>query len=418
MLGALVDVGLEPEKLKAVLAGLPVNDYELKVEKVQRGVLAATRVVVNVQGGQPVRRLAEIYAVLDGSGLSPSAIEIAKAVFKRLFAAEAKVHGVRLEDAHIHELGAVDTLVDVVGAVAGLELLGIDELWISPLPCPRGWVSTEHGAIPVPAPAVMELLCGVPVYGVEQENELVTPTGAALAVTLARGFGPMPFMQPSRVGYGAGTRDLPRPNVVRLVVGDARSVDGKENELIGLRTPFGGNSCEINWEPGIHEVPFRADAELVGVLEAAIDDMNPEFCSYIAERLRALGALDVYWTPLYMKKGRPGVLLCTIVPPQAVAQAAECIFAESTTLGVRWRLENRLALVRDWLNVYVGGESIRVKISVWHNHGSEQPRWHLAPEYEDCRKAACRLGMPIRQVYSIAEKEGLVLLEEKIGLNR
>lgn len=391
-LGALIDVGLQPSDLEAALAKLPVRGYSLGYERVRRGPLAATRVKVEVTGQQPARRAQDIFALLEESHLPPAVVAKAKAVFARLIAAEAKVHGVAPEEAHLHEVGAVDALVDVVGTVAGLELLGIEDLWVSPLPCPRGWVAAAHGRLPLPAPAVMELLTGAPVYGVDEEAELVTPTGAALAVALARGFGPLPPMRLLRVGYGAGERELSHPNALRLLIGEARSAGQVQTD-----------------------VQEFLQSDLVALVEATIDDMNAEFYPYLAERLRELGALDVYFTPVQMKKGRPGVLVTALVPPEAANSAAGLFFAESTTLGVRWRLEHRLIAPRDWLQVEVGGREVRVKYSAAQAApGGERTILQVAPEYEDCRRVARELGLPLKEVYLLAQQEARRLLNPPI----
>ncbi|MGB9885585.1 MAG: nickel pincer cofactor biosynthesis protein LarC [Moorellales bacterium] len=382
-LGALVDAGLSASDLEAAVAGLPVRGCRLSFGRVRRGAIVATRVRVQVTEPQPARRLEDILAVLEGSRLSPSVLARSRAVFSRLVAAEAKVHGVPPEEAHLHEVGAVDALVDVVGAVAGLERLGIEQLWVSPLPCPRGWVAAAHGRLPVPAPAVLELLRGVPVYGVEEETELVTPTGAALAVELAAGFGPLPPMRLERVGYGAGERELTHPNVLRLLLGETDAV----------ARPPGAD-------------PAFLRPETVAVVEAAIDDMNGEWYPYLAEGLRRLGALDVYFAPVYMKKGRPGVLVTALVPPEAAEGAAALFVTESTTLGVRWRLEQRLVAPRDWLTVEVGGREVRVKYSaVSGSEPGEKTVLQVAPEYEDCHRVAEELGLPLKEVYLLAQGE-------------
>lgn len=383
-LGALLDAGLEPADLEGALAKLPLEGCVLRYHRVHRGPLAAMRVEVEISGPQPARRRAEIFDLLEQSGLPHSVVAKSKAVFRRLVAAEAKVHGAAPEEVHLHEAGAADALIDVVGTVSGLERLGVEALWVSPLPCPRGWVASRHGPIPLPAPAVLELLTGVPLYGVEEEGELVTPTGAALAVALAAGFGPAPFMRLLRVGYGAGARELRHPNVLRLLVGEAAAAAGRAT----------GEGPDRSPQPGA-----------VAVLEASIDDMSGEFYPHLAERLRELGAYDVYWTAIQMKKGRPGVLLTALVPPALVDRAAQLLLAESTTLGLRWRLEHRLLAPRDWLTVQVGGREIRVKYSTWCLPGLERPAQQVAPEYEDCRRVARETGLPLKEVYFLAEQE-------------
>jgi len=376
-LGALVDAGLAPEDLEAALAGVPLGGYRLHIERVRRGPVAGTRVRVEVEEPQPARPARELLALLEESRLPPTVAARSREVFFRLARAEAKVHGLPPEEVHFHEVGGVDAVVDVVGTVAGLELLGVEELWASPLPCPRGWVEAAHGPLPLPAPAVMELLCGAPVYGVEEEAELVTPTGAALAVTLAAGFGPLPAMRPLRIGYGAGTREGARPNLLRLIVGERAAATA-------------GETAE----------------EVVAVLETALDDMNPEFCAYVAERLRDEGARDVFFTSVAMKKGRPGILVTALVPPERLEETVRILFAETTTLGVRWRLENRVAAARGHLVVPVHGREVRVK---WGRLGP-QDAVQLSPEYEDCRVLARESGLPLKEVYFRARAEARRLL--------
>lgn len=390
-LGALVDAGVELKVLKTWAAKLPIDGYQIQAERVQRGPLAATQVKVKVNVPQPARGIGEILDILNRAALPAAVLSRCQAVFERLASAEARVHGVPVEKAHLHEVGAVDAMVDVVGTVAGLEELGLKRLWASPLPLSRGWINSAHGPLPVPAPAVTELLRGLPVYGVNSENELVTPTGAALVSTLASGFGPAPDMLLHSVGWGAGLRDLEHPNLLRLLVGEAP---------------------DLGERPG-HSMGGRGTSGLIAVVETSIDDMNPEFYPFAAERLREAGAIEVYWTPVQMKKGRPGQLLTVLVPPDRLEQASQVLFSETTTLGMRWRLENRLMALREWLEVEVEGHKIRVKYSPLATL-QDLDACQAAPEFEDCRVVSKAAGLSLKETYSRALMEFRRRLEQSL----
>lgn len=372
ILGALVDAGLGLEGLERELRRLNLSGYRLSAEETRRAGFRATRITVTVaeehhhegEGGHG-RRLPEILELIHRSDLDPSVKERAALVFRRLGEAEARVHGRPISETHLHEAGAVDALVDVVGAVAGLAALGVERVVFSPLRLGYGTVRSAHGLLPIPPPAVAELIKGVPVYAGEYEGEMVTPTGAALATTLAESFGPMPFMIPVAVGVGAGSAERAIPNVLRLFLGDDRT--GAEE------------GCE----------------ELV-VLETNLDDMNPEFCEYLSARLFAAGALDVWLVPVQMKKGRPGIVLHVLAAPGEAEELRALIFAESTTLGLREHRVARYALARETLTVMVEGEAIRVKVG---RRGGRAVQ--AAPEYEDCRRVAERTGRPLKEIYRL-----------------
>jgi hypothetical protein len=280
---------------------------------------------------------------------------------------EARIHGQEVARVHLHELGGQDTIIDVVGVLLGLDLLGVEKLYASPLPLGRGFVQSAHGSLPLPAPATLALLEGVPVVGSEIDRELVTPTGAALLVHLAQAFGPPPSMRLSKTGYGAGKRDLPIPNVLCLMLGEAQEAP-----------------------------PYRQ--EKLVCLACNIDNMNPELYSYVSERLFAAGALDVSFTPTYMKKNRPGTLLSTLSMEGGEGALLDILFSETTTLGVRRAVVERYALEREIVRVDTPYGAVEVKVS--RRPGGTSA---CAPEYEDCRRLAAEHGVPLCRVYRAAE---------------
>ena len=365
LLGALLDAGVPEDYLREVLAGLPLHGYSLEVERTTVQGFAATRVGVacDQHHHHAHRHLAEITDLLHRATLPPQVRDRAVAVFTRLGEAEAAVHGTTVEAIHFHEVGAVDALVDIVGTVAGFAYLRIDHLVCSPLPLARGWVQCAHGDIPLPGPAVCRLLEGVPVYGVDLDQELVTPTGAALVRQLATDFGPMEPMRLGRTGYGVGTlqRRDGRPNLLRLLVGEPLEV---------------------------------AEAQEVEVIETHLDDLNPEFWPHVSERLMAAGALDVCLIPIQMKKGRPGFLLRVISEPITRPALTTILFSETTTIGLRWRREQRLTLPRRTVTVATPwGELAAKQIST-------PTGTIITPEYEVCRAVADAHGVPLPTVYA------------------
>lgn len=373
-LGALLDAGLPQAALEAMLRQLPLPGWELGVRRVVKQGLAATAVQVHVTPGeQPHRHLADILRMLDAGSLPPAVRDRAAAVFTRLAEAEAAVHGTTIDAVHFHEVGAVDSIVDVVGAVAGLHWLAIDAVRASPLPLGHGFVRAAHGQLPVPAPAVMQLLAqrGVPVHDLDAAAELVTPTGAALLATLADDFGRYPDMLVRAVGLGAGQRDMPFPNVLRVVIGDASPT------------------------PAHEDIPY--DVEQLLVLETNLDDMNPEITAYVSQRLLARGALDVWHTPIIMKKGRPATMLSVLCHPADGPALTELVLAETTSLGVRQHPVDRMALPRRSDEVTTPWGTVRVKVAFLANGTAK-----VAPEYEDCQRVASAAGVPLRDVYAAA----------------
>lgn len=371
ILASLVAAGVDPGDLRAELAKLGLPGYALHIEPVRKQGFASTQVTVELtdKGGTTEHRhLQTIKDIIDASTLSVSVRNTAKSIFSKLAQAEAKVHGTTVEAVHFHEVGAVDAIVDIVGAAIGVELLGLDRVVCSPIPTGSGTVKCEHGIMPVPAPATAELLVGVPLANCEEVGELTTPTGAAILTTLAESFGPLPAMRIERCGFGAGRRDgLKRPNVLRLIVGE---------------------SSEERFEAS-------DEADRVVVLEANLDDATGEQVGYACELLFKAGALDVYTTGVQMKKNRPGILL-TVVAGAGEAEACEAVlFAETTTFGVRRHECMRSKLQRSSTLVSTRFGDVHMKT------GRRGDRVVTAsPEYEDCARIAREQGVALREVMS------------------
>jgi uncharacterized protein (TIGR00299 family) protein len=364
LLAALLDAGADVEAVRAGLDGLGVDGLELSTERRVRHGIAATGATVRGAAGQPHRDWASIRAQLEAAALPPRPRARALETFRRLAHAEGRVHDADPELVHFHEVGAVDAIGEVCGVALALEDLGIDRVVCSPLPVGRGFVAAAHGRLPLPAPATLALLEGAPLYGVEVEAELVTPTGAALVAALADGYGPFPRMALEAVGYGAGTRDLAAlPNLVRAVVG----------------TPDGSAAGEVC------------------VIEANLDDLLPELAPDAAAACFAAGALDVWTTPVQMKRGRPGFVLSALARPADEGAVATAILRETSTLGVRIARMGRVELEREHRTVEVDGEPVRVKLG---RLGGEVV--NLAPEHADCERAARITGAPVKTVWARA----------------
>jgi uncharacterized protein (TIGR00299 family) protein len=365
LISALLDVGAPEEPLRAVPGRLGLRGVDLRLVRVERHGISALQFEVGGQPDHQERSWRSIREQLMDAALDERVRERAAAVFARLAEAEGRVHGLPPDEVHFHELGAVDTLIDIVGAVTLLEELGVDRLVCSPLPVGRGVVPVAHGVLPLPAPATAELLVGAPVFGVDIEAELVTPTGAALVSTLADGWGPAPPMTLRRIGYGAGTLDLAeRANVVRVLLGHAVEKD----------------------------VPLQNE---VALLETNLDDFNPELVPDAVERCFAAGALDVWTAAVAMKKGRPGVLLSALARPEAEAAVAQAILEETTALGVRVARLRRYELEREERTVEVAAHPVRVKL------GRIDGRVvNVMPEHDDCAAVARATGTPVKSVWA------------------
>ncbi len=363
-LGALVDAGCPVEDLRSKLQGLRVPGWELSAEKVWKNGMAATHVRVKTEDTQTHRSLTTIQGILESSKLDSRVKERASAIFAKLGEAEAAVHDVPIEKIHFHEVGAVDAIVDIVGACIGFEELGFEKFACSPLNVGGGTAKMAHGILPVPAPATARLLMGKPTYSSGVQKELVTPTGAAIVATLCESFGPQPAMRVSAIGYGAGTTDLEgQPNVLRIMAGEvsAKAIDS-----------HGGT---------------------IRVLEANLDDMNPQIFGYLLEKALAAGALDVFATPVQMKKSRPGTLVTILCRPEDEGKFQEMLFRETTTLGVRSHLVERRALPREFVKVITRFGEVRLKIS-----RSDGRVLRASPEFEDCRKLAEENNVPLHEV--------------------
>jgi uncharacterized protein (TIGR00299 family) protein len=452
-LGALIHAGADVDALREGLASLGLHGWELRVRPVTRGGINATDVDVHVEDGstnderrttndpahshghmhshgahgqdhiyaldhepqhshghhhdpshphahahshtQPQRGLREIRALIAGSALPATVKERATRVFQRLGEAEARIHACDVEEIHFHEVGAVDSIVDITGAVFALHLLEVERVVCSPLPMGRGFVRAAHGLLPVPAPATLELLRGLPMVPSEIEGELVTPTGAALMATLADAWGPMPPMRLAAIGYGAGKKEFATPNLLRVCLGEAAPssrLPAPSHALAGSRELGAGSASE---------------ASLVTLIEANLDDLNPQLYGYVMERLFAAGALDVTLAPIQMKKNRPGITLGVLCEPEAVPAMAEILFTETSTLGLRTSDWQRICLDREWLEAETEYGPVRVKI------GRSDGRVRVVtPEFDDCRRAAEERGVPLKEVQAAATAAARLMLRD------
>ena len=369
VLGAAVDAGVPLARIEAELGRLPLKGWRISAEKVKRKALFATQVKVETGEQHHHRGLSDILGMIQKAGLAPRAQERASGIFQRLGEAEARVHQIPVDHVHFHEVGAVDAIVDIVGAAIAFELLEIDEFACSLLDVGAGKVRTAHGVLPVPAPATAELLREAPTYSSGIEKELVTPTGAAIATTLASRYAEIPAMRLKSIGYGAGSADLAeQPNVLRLLVGEATA-------------PEEG----VRWDPP------------VAVIEANLDDMSPQIYGYFVERALAAGALDIFSTPVQMKKNRPGILVTLLCDPVQTDRLIDLIFRETTTIGVRTYQVRRRTLDRETIPVTTPLGEIRMKVSRLNG-----TMLNAAPEYEDCQRIAAQKGVPLKQVLAVA----------------
>ncbi|MEB3203613.1 MAG: nickel pincer cofactor biosynthesis protein LarC [Candidatus Sericytochromatia bacterium] len=383
LVAAALDAGADFERLRADLARLDLGPLAIRVEKRQEHGLLATRFIVEAPEDQPERHLRDVLAILVRSGLERSLVARASKVFHRLAVAEARVHGTTPDEVHFHEVGAVDAIVDVVAFVLALDQLGIERLASSPLPLGSGTVTCAHGIMPVPVPAVVALLEGLPTTDNGEEGELVTPTGAALLATLAEDWGRRPAMRLLASGTGAGTRTGRRlPNVCRLLIGETDPVSATPPESPGTARP-------------------ERDEELA-VLETNVDDQNPQFYSYLTERLLEAGAIDVFMSAIVMKQGRPGVKLTVLAPPACRQACEELILTETTSLGVRSYAVRRRALAREIVTLETDFGPIRVKVA---RHLGQVAS--VSPEYRDCVAAARAKAIPLKQVWQAALAKAL-----------
>ncbi len=372
ILGALLDAGLRLKDLQEELNKLNVSGFEIINTRVARHGISAIHVDVKTEETHVHRHLHHIVDILDQSALEQHIKDDCKHIFTRLAEAEARVHNTTVEHIHFHEVGALDAIVDIVGAVAGLRKLGVETIYVSPLTLGTGFITCAHGTIPVPVPATVELLKGKPVRPTDIQAELVTPTGAAILSTLGGHFGSPPAARFDTSGYGAGTRELSIPNVLRLQIGQ------------------------------LDESAAGADTDTVAVIEANIDDMNPQFYDHLFEKLYDAGALEVYTVPVNMKKNRPGIVLSVLIPLACRAKIINVILQESTTIGVRWQEMQRAKAQREIINVDTGFGQVRVKVS---RLGDQVI--NIAPEYDDCKKLArAQPDIPLKRIYQAALEQG------------
>ncbi len=380
LLGALIDAGLDVDFLRAEIAKLELAGVELTAERCVRCGITGVDFKIDVAHDHAHLHLSTIEKIIDDSGLSDAVKQRAKAIFRRLGEAEAGVHGVPIEKVHFHEVGAIDAIVDIVGAAVALDALGIEKVVCSPLNLGSGTVKAAHGVLPVPAPATAALVQGLPTYSDGPAMELTTPTGAAVVDTVAESFGTMPAMTIQAIGYGAGDRDFPgRANMLRVVIGES-------NESTEA-TP--------------------AWASEVWVIEANLDDMSPEIAGYARERLLDAGALDVTLTPVFMKKDRPGYTLSVISKPEDRDRLTDLLFAETTTLGVRSYAAQRRVLARELVTVETEYGAVRIKIGRikvgLEQGGGKQGRiLNAAPEFEDAARIAREKNVPLKEVLDAA----------------
>ncbi len=380
ILGALLDAGLPLDTLESELSKLGLDHFSISSEKVTRKGLAGTKAHVSIDQehhGHYHRRLSDITEIINKSSLQQSVKTKSLLIFDALAEAEAKVHGTTSENIHFHEVGAVDAIVDVVGSVIGLAELQVDKIFCSALHVGSGTVQCSHGILPVPAPATAELIKGRPAYSTGVAGELLTPTAAAILTTLSSGFGSMPYMVSQDVGYGAGTRDLEIPNLLRVVLGDDAQPSGD----------------------------YRT--EIAGVLETNIDDMNPQIYDYLVGKILGMGAYDVFLLPVQMKKNRPGTLVTVICPIELLRPLSDLLMRETTTIGLRWRIDNRIKADRSIREISTKYGKIRIKVA---RVGEEII--NLTPEYDDCKRLALEKGIPLKRVLEEAKAAAVGVLTE------
>ena len=367
ILGSLIDAGLSARRLREELKKIRIPTIQLKVKKVLKRGISATQVIVE---GKKERRshrnLREIMRIVERSGVKAEVKERSREIFKRIALVESKIHQTPMEEIHFHELGGLDSIVDIVGSVWGLQQLGIEKIHVSKVNVGAGFVKCEHGILPVPAPATLALMEGKPIYSSGVERELLTPTGAAILTTLGSEFGPIPSIHVERIGYGAGRDHLLHPNLLRLIIGTSASTSGNEKVVI---------------------------------IQTNIDDMNPQFYDYIMEKLLAMNVLEVFLTPILMKKNRPGTLLTVIGPSEKRPAITEFLLKETTTLGLRWHEEERAKTEREIQTKETRYGKIRFKLARWEGRVV-----NISPEYEDCKRLALKKGVPLKDIFEEAKR--------------
>ncbi|MGH9411871.1 MAG: nickel pincer cofactor biosynthesis protein LarC [Vicinamibacterales bacterium] len=414
ILGALLDLGLPLDALKSALGSLAIEYGDVTTERVLRAGVTATKLRLTANepgasGGHAHHHLKHIAAAIRRSALKPESRDRAVQLFERLAEAEASIHNVPIERVHLHEVGALDSIIDIVGAVYGFEWFGIDDIVSSPLNVGGGTVECAHGTFPVPAPATARLLAGVPIYG-DGTTEMVTPTGALLVSGYAREYGPLPAMAIEKIGYGAGDRDpKEKPNVLRIMKAQRVPVSDFGTSAIEPRpSTIGPRPSAIDHSPSAIGHPQSAAAhrpsdpgsrptDHVVKMECEIDDMNPQLFGPLMDGLLAGGALDVFYIPVQMKKGRPGTLVTILARPADRQALADIVFRESTTIGIRYEEMRRMCLDRSTETVETPYGPIRFKVAKRDGH-----ELNAAPEFDDCARAAADRGVSIKVVQSAA----------------
>ncbi len=371
-LSSLIDLGVPTSLIEDAISSLNiegVSQLRINAFKEERHGIYGTRIEISCEDSKKSRSFSSIREIIQKSNLSSRIKEKAVEVFEIIAKAEAKIHNSKVEDVHFHEIGGVDSLVDIIGVLIGIDHLGIDRIISSPIPLGKGIIDSSHGKIPIPAPATLEILKDVPIYGTETSSELTTPTGAALIKALSKGFGPIPPLSIKRIGYGIGKRRLKeRPNLVRIILG---------------------------------EPSHKYETDTVAFLEANLDDYNPEHLGYVMELLLKKGALDVGYIPVYMKKNRPGILINVICMPEDMDSLMDTIFKETTTSGIRYSFVLRKRLRRETVEIETEWGKIRAK-KYYLPDGSS----YIKPEYKDCLNIAEKYGIPLRKIYSHILRKG------------
>ena len=376
ILGSLIDAGLSAKRLGEELKKLRIPTIHLKAKKVLKGGISATQVIVEGKDEKRSHRsLTEILRIIERSGVEADVKEKSNEIFKRIASVEGKIHHTPMEEVHFHEIGGLDSIVDIVGAVWSVQHLGIEKIHVSKVNVGAGFVKCEHGILPVPAPATLSLMKGKPIYSSGVEKELLTPTGAAILTSLGSQFGPIPPMKVEQIGCGAGRADLPHPNLLRLIIGTSESTSKKEKVML---------------------------------IETNIDDMNPQFYDYVMEKLLSMEVLDVFITPILMKKNRPGHLLTVICPSDRLAVVTEFLLRETTTLGLRWHEEERAKSDREILTQETKYGKIRFKLAKWDGR-----LVNFSPEYEDCKRLALEKRIPLKEIFEEAKRVAVTLRRNK-----
>lgn len=409
VLGAVVDAGADPEVLTSELSKLNIDgEFRLSFEKSTKHGITGTKAIVESYDETnkddhnhhhqhthgPSRHLSDIFELIDASQLQSNICHSVKQIFDRLAEAEAKVHNKEKSKVHLHEVSGIDSIVDIVGSAIGLDLLGIEQVYASPLSLGRGFVRCAHGMMPVPVPGTMELLQGIPIRQTDIPKELVTPTGAAIITTNAEGFGVMPNMTIETIGYGAGTRDLEsQPNLLRICIGKKNPSSSASNRNVTISTKSEKHNPDNN------DIDLSSN-DNIEVIETNVDDMTPEIFGYVMDKLFEMGALDVFFTPILMKKGRPAIQLSVLSSSNMRDMLIRVLLTETTTFGVRIYNADRIILDRDYIEVDTEWGPIRAKRGYLNGILIK-----TVPEYEDCKIIAEENGVPLQSVYQAAYKK-------------